>query len=335
MTVAEDALWGLRQDGRWLERYVEDFLEQIDLDIFPSAPARRRRISPAHPRPWTSTYRPNCSDRLPNSQHPLILQSSTCVFSPVPPTAAHSRLPFVAKSSPSFTGDRHHRPRLTHARCSREIDATVCRLTHTRSSQEICRRPRLTQACRSWKIERRRPWVTHTRHSREIDAACLQLTQSRRQPWRCQARQRTLMCPWACWWHMRVWGCGAQLQSPLLDSTSTAPSRAPQVSTLLERPLSVRTSRAPSSAPSSRAPIRAHSSQASHPGGAICPWPGWLRLWSIRHGLPSPRINHSCPSSLHRLGGLPSLHPGLASRVPPPPSRWICYSERRAYWEGG
>ncbi len=46
MTVSEDALWGLRQAGRRLERYVEEFLEQIDLVLFPPAPARKAKPWP-------------------------------------------------------------------------------------------------------------------------------------------------------------------------------------------------------------------------------------------------------------------------------------------------
>ncbi len=100
MTVAEDALWALQQAGQRLERYVEDFLVQIDLVPFPPAPARKGWISPAHPRLRSSTYRPNGSDPLPKSKHLLILRSYTCVLSPVPPSAAKSRLSFSAKSRP-------------------------------------------------------------------------------------------------------------------------------------------------------------------------------------------------------------------------------------------
>ncbi len=58
-------------------------------------------------------YRPNGSDRLPKPKHPLNLQSCTCAFSPVPPSAAKlsprsagkSRPPFAAHPSPPFAGD--------------------------------------------------------------------------------------------------------------------------------------------------------------------------------------------------------------------------------------
>ncbi len=55
--IAEDTLWGLRQAGRRLERYVEDFIEQIDFAL-------------AHLLLRTSTYRPNGSDRLPKPKPP-------------------------------------------------------------------------------------------------------------------------------------------------------------------------------------------------------------------------------------------------------------------------
>ncbi len=71
-SLTEGWLWlrtrcgGLRQAGRRLEQYVEDFLEQIDLLLFPPAPARKGWVSSVHPRPRTSTYRPNGSSPCPN-----------------------------------------------------------------------------------------------------------------------------------------------------------------------------------------------------------------------------------------------------------------------------
>ncbi len=73
---------------------MEDFIEQIDFAL-------------AHLLLRTSTYRPNGSDRLPKPKTLLILWSSTCVLSPVPPSAAKwsprftgkSRLPFAANAS--------------------------------------------------------------------------------------------------------------------------------------------------------------------------------------------------------------------------------------------
>ncbi len=65
MTVSEDALWDLRQAGRRLERYVEEFLEQIDLVLFPPAPARKARTlatrgqEPPHTAPTALTPCPN------------------------------------------------------------------------------------------------------------------------------------------------------------------------------------------------------------------------------------------------------------------------------------
>ncbi len=90
MTAADDVLWGLRQAGRRLERYVEDFIEHIEFILF--IPLLLEGISsPQLTPPWeTSTYRPNGSDHLHNSKHPLLLRSFASVLSPDSPSVAHS-----------------------------------------------------------------------------------------------------------------------------------------------------------------------------------------------------------------------------------------------------
>ncbi len=95
--IAEDALWGLRQAGRRLERYVEDFIKQIDFAL-------------AHLLLRTSTYRPNGSDRLLKPKTPLNLRSSTCVLSPVPPSAVKWSPRFAGKSRPPFTANASQPP---------------------------------------------------------------------------------------------------------------------------------------------------------------------------------------------------------------------------------
>ncbi len=95
--TAEDALWGLRQAGWRLERYVEDFIEHIDFAL-------------AHLLLRTSTFRPNGSDRLPKRKTPLILRSSTCVLSLVPPSAAKWSPRFAGKSRPLFAANASQPP---------------------------------------------------------------------------------------------------------------------------------------------------------------------------------------------------------------------------------
>ncbi|KAL0153874.1 hypothetical protein M9458_050795 [Cirrhinus mrigala] len=166
MSRAEVALRRLRQGGRELERYVEEFIElshqvgwheaslgavfvlglddetiRCDLPTcsFPlielinlilylngsdfeveevQSPIRShlpvssqtQRNAPACPKPRTSTYRVNGSNRQPSPKSPVILQSSTAVLSPMrpassprsnPPATAQSPVPQAATPEPA------------------------------------------------------------------------------------------------------------------------------------------------------------------------------------------------------------------------------------------
>ncbi|RXN08228.1 vegetative cell wall gp1-like isoform X4 [Labeo rohita] len=142
MSQAEATLWGIRQGGRGLERYVEDFIELSHQVGWPEAslsavfvlglddetircdlpassfslielinlilylngsdfevevlspiqshlpvPSQKQRNVPACPKPRTSTYRPNGSNRQTSPTSPVILQSSTVVLSPMQPAS--------------------------------------------------------------------------------------------------------------------------------------------------------------------------------------------------------------------------------------------------------
>ncbi|KAL0193907.1 hypothetical protein M9458_012203 [Cirrhinus mrigala] len=166
MSWAEDALWRLRQDGRELERYVEEFIElshqvgwhetslgavfvlglddetircelptcsfplielinlilylngsdfeveevQSPIRSHPPVSSQTQRHAPACPKPRTSTYRVNGSNRQPSPKSPVILQSSTAVLSPMrpassprsnPPATAQSPVPRAATPAPA------------------------------------------------------------------------------------------------------------------------------------------------------------------------------------------------------------------------------------------
>ncbi|KAL0179127.1 hypothetical protein M9458_024569, partial [Cirrhinus mrigala] len=157
MSWAEDALWRLRQDGRELERYVEEFIElshqvgwhetslgavfvlglddetircelptcsfplielinlilylngsdfeveevQSPIRSHPPVSSQTQRHAPACPKPRTSTYRVNGSNRQPSPpvKSPVILQSSTAVLSPMwPASSPRSNPPATAQS---------------------------------------------------------------------------------------------------------------------------------------------------------------------------------------------------------------------------------------------
>ncbi|KAI2646373.1 Streptococcal surface protein A [Labeo rohita] len=156
MSWAEEALWRLRQGGRELERYVEEFIElshqvgwheaslgavfvlglddetiRCDLPTcsFPlielinlilylngsdfeveevQSPIRShlpvssqtQRNAPACPKPRTSTYRVNGSNRQPSPKSPVILQSSTAVLSPMRPASSPRSNPPATAQSP-------------------------------------------------------------------------------------------------------------------------------------------------------------------------------------------------------------------------------------------
>ncbi len=99
-------------------------------------------------------------------------------------------------------------------------------------------------------LVRRSRHTQPTRHSLEIDAAVcsspsppfagdryrrLWPTQTRRPP---QARPQTLMCPWACWWHMRVWlkpsSRARSSTAPSSASLSKAPPKCPRLQSTLK-----------------------------------------------------------------------------------------------------
>ncbi|KAL0150156.1 hypothetical protein M9458_054583 [Cirrhinus mrigala] len=125
---AEEALWGLRQGGRKLERYVEEFLELANqlswhdaalgaqsIAIFPfvkedymsrrPAPSGARRVVSAHTTPGAPTSRTKGSDRLPRPKRTPLVQGSICFLSPAaarskpPEPAARSWTPAVAPRS--------------------------------------------------------------------------------------------------------------------------------------------------------------------------------------------------------------------------------------------
>ncbi len=92
----EDALWGLRQAGRRLERYVEDFIELIELIL--SLPlllenAGSPQLTPCREPPHTA---PMARRACPNPNTPC----SISVLSPESPSAAHSSQPFAWKYRP-------------------------------------------------------------------------------------------------------------------------------------------------------------------------------------------------------------------------------------------
>ncbi len=120
------------------------------------------------------------------------------------------------------------------------------------------------------------------------------------------------------------------LRCPLLAGPlRAAPRRSAQVPAPHERPPEpVPPERPPEPAPPER-PQMLWTSPRKCRGGAICLWPDR----KPRPRRPLDRLG--CLSPLPRPGGLPCLHLGLASRVPTPPTRWICYGAGRAYWEGG
>ncbi|KAL0182376.1 hypothetical protein M9458_021751, partial [Cirrhinus mrigala] len=156
MSWAEEALWRLRQDGRELERYVEEFIELshqvgwheaslgavfvLGLDVetircdlptcsfplielinlilylngsdfeveevqspirsHPPVSSQAQRNAPACPKPRTSTYRVNGSNRQPSPKSPVILQSSTAVLSPKRPASSLRSNPPATAQSP-------------------------------------------------------------------------------------------------------------------------------------------------------------------------------------------------------------------------------------------
>ncbi|KAL0176955.1 hypothetical protein M9458_029285 [Cirrhinus mrigala] len=157
MSWAEDALWRLRQDGRELERYVEEFIElshqvgwhetslgavfvlglddetircelptcsfplielinlilylngsdfeveevQSPIRSHPPVSSQTQRHVPACPKPRTSTYRVNGSNRQPSPKSPVILQSSTAVLSPMRPASSPRSNPLAATPEPA------------------------------------------------------------------------------------------------------------------------------------------------------------------------------------------------------------------------------------------
>ncbi len=221
MTVAEDALWGLQEAGRRLEWYVEDFLEQIDLAPFPPAPARKYWISPAHPRPRTSTYCPILAlTACPNPSTPW---SSGAL--PVSSVLILAHRPWwIQASCHQCLSEAGRRSRVIAARGETKSTA-YGRITAP------C--PRLSQAgCRSRLISARRPWGNQGHR-----------------PWLSPAG---LSC--APGLAGGVWvGVGAR--------SSTAPPRAPPSFRASRAPPSVCASRAPSSACFSQVCSSARSSQ--------------------------------------------------------------------------
>ncbi|RXN02937.1 proline-rich receptor kinase PERK2 [Labeo rohita] len=90
MSRAETALRELRQGGRGLERYVEEFIELSH---------QTQRNVLACPKPRTSTYRVNGLNHQPSPKSPVIFQSSTAVLSPMRPASfPRSNLPATAQS---------------------------------------------------------------------------------------------------------------------------------------------------------------------------------------------------------------------------------------------
>ncbi|XP_050957604.1 transmembrane protease serine 9 [Labeo rohita] len=91
---AEAALWLLRQGGRKLERYVEEFLElanQLSWHDAALAPSEAHRVVSAHTTPGAPICCANGSDRLPRSKRTPLVQGSICFLSPETPAAARSK----------------------------------------------------------------------------------------------------------------------------------------------------------------------------------------------------------------------------------------------------
>ncbi len=138
--IAEDALWGLRQAGRRLERYVEDFIEQIDFAL-------------AHLLLRTSTYRPNGSDRLPKPKTPpdspelhLRPQPLAAVCGEVEP-AIRGEIPAAVHGQRKPQASRRSRP--TQAASQQPFAADASRqpaADRGRRKPQASRRSRLTEA---------------------------------------------------------------------------------------------------------------------------------------------------------------------------------------------
>ncbi|KAI2663896.1 Filamentous hemagglutinin [Labeo rohita] len=76
------------------------------------APSQTRRNAPACPKPRTSTYRVNGSNRQPSPKSPVILQSSTVVLSPMQPASSPRSSPPASspRSSPPASSPRSSPP---------------------------------------------------------------------------------------------------------------------------------------------------------------------------------------------------------------------------------
>ncbi len=186
------------------------------------------------------------------------------------------------------------------------------------------------------------PPAAHPRpRSREIDATTLCSPslpfagdQCRRPP---QAHPETLIFPWDCWWHMKVW-VGAQLLSPLLNSAPKC-LRSPSAPKCLRSPSAPKCPCCPSAPKCLHfpgAPWNAISTIIFFGGGnppwsTVSPDPPWPPPSpQNRHGRPSSLLRHGLPSSLLQRwsrngrcpgGHLSCLHVpwGLQSAHPPSP----------------
>ncbi|XP_058604626.1 uncharacterized protein LOC131522837 [Onychostoma macrolepis] len=181
MLTAEDQLWGLRQAGRKLERYVDEFIELVPLLNWPDASlgacfqlgldsetirfvekevqsrcpvsAETRHITPAH---HTSTYHSNSPNHLtsPNHLHPIY---SSMVFLSPAPSAAPPRLPSAKKfpppvaataNLPPFAALASPPPKSMASRQQRIRQARLPRISSRRRSRPpLARRQRMWLAC--------------------------------------------------------------------------------------------------------------------------------------------------------------------------------------------
>ncbi len=210
----------------------------------------------------------------------------------------------------------------------------------------------------------RRPHLILDHRSQEIDATIrgspslpFAGDQCRRPP---QAHPETLIFPWDCWWHMKVW-VGAQLLSPLLNSDLQCRliDSAPKCPCCPSAPKCLRSPSAPKCLCYSCAPKGLHFPGA--PWNAISTiifFEGTTRhgprCLLIRHG--RPRVPRTAMDARAPCSGMAfwapcsNVGPGMgaaleatcpvsmfpeASRVPTPPPNWMLYGAGRACWEGG
>ncbi len=313
---------------------MEDFIKQIDFAL-------------AHLLLRTSTYRPNGSDRLPKPKTPLILRSSTCVLSPVPPSAAKWSPRFAGKSRPPFAANASRKPAADRGR--RKLQASC----HSRPTQ-ASHRLRLTEACRSLLSHpairgssHRRSRLTQARRSREItplfaaspgppfkgDHAAVRGSprpavhgRSRRHLRPTQACRRQ---PQSCW--IRLYPLSSGLlyssQSPLLASAPQSPllASAPQSPLLASAPQSpllasaLKCPRLPSALKCPRLPCALKCPRV--PSAPKCPrLPSALKCPRLPSALKCPRLPSAlkCPCLPSALKS-PRLPRAKATDSPDPP----------------